>query len=218
MKNKYVKKTINLYKNLGWKYIFSYIRFWDAPIVEFEKYIPKKGNFVELGCGDGILSNYLAITSEQRFIHGIDTDKIRLKSAKRGLHNTKYTHGDIRKVTIPNCDGIIISHVLHHLSSYGEQEELLKICKNKLAKGGSLYILEIYKNFSIKYLIGWFFDHFLVPIFFEKRLYSKIYYRDKNGWVKMLNNIGLNTKVIPITKNKPISNIIILCKPKIKRG
>lgn len=134
MKNKYVSQTISLYKNLGWKYLFSFIRFWDAPIVEFEKHIPQKGTFVELGCGDGILSNYLALSSKERLIMGVDSDKKRIEIAKRGLENAKYRMGDIRKIDIPNSDGIIISHVLHHLSSHKEQEDLLKICKKNLIK------------------------------------------------------------------------------------
>lgn len=211
MKNN-VAKTINLYKNLGWKYIFSYIRFWDAPLQELEKHIPKKGTFVELGCGDGILSNFLAITSKDRKIIGIDNDKKRVKTAKRGLANTMYISGDIREIDIPQSDGIIISHVLHHLSSYKQQEDLLKICRQKIKSNGNIYILEIYKNKNFKYLLGWFFDHFLVPIFFEKKLYSKIYYRSDKEWNLLLNKIGFKTKIIDVSPNKPISNIIILCK------
>jgi len=213
MKNKSVSETINLYKNLGWKYLFSYIRFWDAPLVEFEKHIPKKGNFIELGCGDGVLSNYLAISSKERCIIGIDSDNKRIYAARRKLKNTEYRVGDIREINIPNSDGIIISHVLHHLSSYKEQEDLLKICIKKLNKGGSLYILEIYKEKSHKYLIGWFFDHFLVPLFFEGKLYSKIYYRSKKDWKNLLENLGFNVKIVTVTQSKPISNIILLCKP-----
>lgn len=205
-------RTLALYKKSGVKRIFSYIRFWDAPLVELERLVPKKGIITELGCGDGILSNFLALSSPEREVIGIEIDSERLKAADRGLKNAKYIFGDIRRKEIPASDAIIISHVLHHLSSYEEQEEIIRACRKKLKKNGVLIILEIYVTASPKYALGWFFDHFLVPIFFEGRFYSGIYYRKRSEWEELLKLLGFKVKSINLTKGKPISNIAIICK------
>lgn len=210
-RNNYKQQTIDLYKGLGWKSLFSNIRFWDAPLVELEEYIPKEGLVTELGCGDGVLSNYIALTSNKRIVIGIDNDKKRISTANQGIKNTKYIHGDIRTIPIPKSDVIIISHVLHHLSSYQEQVAVLERCKKYLNSGGQIIILEIYIESSLKYALGWFFDHFLVPIFFEKRLYSKIYYRKKNEWKNTITSLGFDVEINNLTAGKPISNIIIIC-------
>lgn len=212
MTNESKIKTLSLYKNSGWKKIFAYIRFWDAPLIEVEKLIPRKGIIAELGCGDGIFSNYLAISSPSRQIIGIDIDQNRLKQADKELKNAKYIVGDIRKITIPISNAIILFHVLHHLSSFDEQKELIKTCRNRLNKGGKLIIVEIHVTANPKYWLGWFFDHMLVPIFFEKRLYSKIYYRTQEGWENLLKEAGFSAEIISLTPSKPISNIAIICR------
>lgn len=212
MLNKNKNQTLKLYKGLGFKTFFSYIRFWDAPLEELEKRIPKQGIITELGCGDGILSNYIAICSNKRKVIGVDMDKKRIKVANRNVPNATFILGDIRKIKIPLSDTIVISHVLHHLSSHYEQEEVLRSCFQKLKGNGQVIILEIYVAKNVKYILGWIFDHFLVPIFFENRLYSPIYYRNKKDWEKLLSSLGFKTTIHDVSAKKPISNIMIVGK------
>lgn len=205
------KKTIALYKDLGWKRYFAYIRFWDAPLQELEKKIPEHGVITELGCGDGIFSNYLALMSPKRTVIGIDKDKKRLEIANRNLVNARYVYGDIRNTPIPQSDCIVISHVLHHLSSHDEQVDVIESCKKRLKRKGLLIIMEIHVTPSPKYLLGKIFDNFLVPIFFESRLYSKIFYRKADEWKELLEGMNFSCKIKQVSAGKPISNIIIIC-------
>lgn len=205
------KQTIALYKDQGWKKYFAYIRFWDAPLQDLEREIPKEGNITELGCGDGIFSNYMALMSTKRNVVGIDKDKKRLKIADRKLANTHYIYGDIRNIQIPPSDCIVISHVLHHLSSHEEQIDVIKACKKKLKRNGLLIIMEVHVTLSPKYLLARIFDNFLVPIFFENRLYSRIYYRKLDEWKDLLERMNFSCKIKRASVGKPISNIIIIC-------
>jgi len=59
-----VNKIIGLYQDGGFTGIFAKIRFWDAPYIEMEKMIAKRGNIVDLGCGDGIFANFLTLKSK----------------------------------------------------------------------------------------------------------------------------------------------------------
>ena len=204
-------KTIGLYSGLGWKSLFARIRIWDAPYEQVERVIPKKGVIVDLGCGEGLFSNYLALGSEKRIIFGVDINKNRLKQAYHGVTNTKFVFGDVNKAKIPAADAIILMHLLHHLDSFEKQEELLRLCWSKLRKKGKLVIIEVEPKVSLKYLIAYFMDHFLVSWVFERKFYSQIYFRKKKNWLKLLNRIGFKVSSYPGDKNKPFPHIIFEC-------
>lgn len=203
--------TKNLYRGMGKVAIFSYIRFWDAPYKQLEKLIPRTGEIVDLGCGEGIFTNYVAMASVARKMVGVDKDKERVRYAYRGLPNTKFVNGDITKRTVPQADCVLLVHVLHHLNSYKEQEELLTKCAAKLKDGGKLLIAEIEPKPSFKYLVTWFTDHFLVPWLFEKRAYSPIFFRKKSDWKRLFNKLGFTCKIISAEVGKPFTHIILEC-------
>lgn len=210
-----INKTIKLYSRLRWKDWFARIRFWDAPYQEVEKLIPKKGEIIDLGCGEGIFTNYLALKSKNRKIFGIDKDGKKIKQARFAasvLTNVKFVNGDVTSKEIPNADIIIMFHLLHHLNSYKSQEELVRKCVGKIKKRGKLIIVEAEPKFSFKYLITWATDHFLVPWLFEKRLYSPIFFRKGEEWVKLFKKSGFSCTLSLAEKGKPFTHIILECQ------
>lgn len=209
--NQLVDQTIALYGKLGWKSYFAKIRFWDAPYLEVEKMVPKEGKIIEIGCGEGVFSNFLALSSKDRTVYGLDIDRTRISQADRGLKNTKFVHADAVNANVPPADVLVLFHVLHHLNSPADQEIVLSNCRGKVAKNGKMIIVEVEPKFSIKYLITLFTDHFLVPWLFEKRLYSPIYFRRSKDWVKILNSLGFTCKVKSAEEGMPFSHIILDC-------
>jgi 2-polyprenyl-3-methyl-5-hydroxy-6-metoxy-1,4-benzoquinol methylase len=206
-------EVIKRYRNKSYTWLFSYIRFWDAPYHEVEHIIPKKGTIVELGCGEGLFSNFLAISGSKRNVIGIEIDKHRLKNADKKVKNATFRFGDITKVKIPDADTIVLFHVLHHLHSYEEQEKLIARCKKALKPRGSLVIVEVNPVFSYKYFITWFTDHFLVPWLFERRLYSPIFFRSEKNWQNLFKKLGFRSKKTLCDKGKPFSHILYVCTP-----
>ncbi len=209
-KNILIHKTIALYSNLGWKSIFAKIRIWDAPFLEVEKLIPKSGNILDLGCGEGLFSNFLALSSPKRRIFGIDIDKNRIKQTDRGLKNTKFILGDVTKKDLPNANTIVMFHLLHHLNSFKDQEKILAEAYKKIKKRSKLIIVEVEPKISMKFFLAWFTDHFLVPWLFEKKFYSPVFFRNSTSWKELLKRVGFFSKVIPAEKNKPFSHVIIV--------
>lgn len=205
------KKAINLYSGSGWKSLFARIRFWDAPYKQVEEMVPREGNIVDLGCGEGLFSNYLALGSKKRNVFGIEIDKNRIKHADKGLPNTHFACGNISKADMPSADAIILMHVLHHLGSFNQQEELLKVCLSKLRNKGRLIIVEAEPKFSLKYLLTFLADHFLVAWIFERKLYSAIYFRKNSEWIRLLNKIGFKVRSYPADRNKPFTHIVFEC-------
>lgn len=209
-----VDQTIDLYKLVGWKKYFSKIRFWDAPFIQVEKLIPKKGLILDLGCGEGIFSNFLALKSKSRKIIGIELNKERINQANKGLKNTKFFQGDVTSKEIPKADTILMFHLLHHLNNFKDQEKLLKKIVKKLKQNGKLIIVEVEQKVSFKYLLAFLTDHFLVPWLFERKFYTKVFFRKSKEWKRILNSLELSVKLISAEKKMPFSHIILVCQKK----
>ena len=204
-----VKETINLYQSTGWKRWFVRLRFWDAPYEEIEKLVPKKGKIVDLGCGEGIFTNYLALGSKKRELIGIEIDEGRVKDADKGLENTRFIHGDALKRDFPKADVILMIHLLHHLPSHKSQKLLIGNCVKKLKKGGRLIIAEVDQKPIVKYLISWLTDAFVVPILFERRLFNfSFFYRSESEWKRLLTKYGFTVNASGVSRGKPFSHVV----------
>jgi len=202
-----------LYQDTGWKKFFAQIRFWDSPYVEVEKIIPKSGQILELGCGEGVFSNYLAISSPKRKVIGVEIDKNRQKQAFRGLKNTKFIRGNALTVTPVRANVVVMFHLLHHLKSKQDQEVLIKRVYRSLNKGGLLVVVEIAQKPVIKFWVTWFVDHFVVPWLFEKRFYEPhIFFRTEKEWQAVLQQTGFRVKRIHCHDGKPFSHQLYICK------
>lgn len=207
------QQAIDLYAGNTWEKFLSHFKFWEEPYEVVEKMLPLKGTLTELGCGEGLLTNYLAISSPKRKIIGYELVPERLELGKKGIKNTKYEVGDIVNVPFPKSDVFILFHVLHHLPGKEAQETVLSKVKKTLNKNGKLIIVDVHVKPTFKYLAAWIADHFLVPWVFEKRFYTRAYFRKKDEWLNLLKKIGFKVKVSEETAGRPFPNIIFECEP-----
>ena len=188
--------------------IYTYWRYWEYPrYLAMEKMLPKKGTIIDLGCGYGIFTNFVAAAGPKRKIIAMEFNKDKVKLAQKGLPNITFQTGDITKAQVSKADVIVMMHVLHHLGSYQEQEELLsKVCQ-KLKKGGVLLIDEVFNQPVWKRYLGRIVDWLLYP-------FDPIFYRFQPEMVRLLKKHPL--KVVKI-KNvdghlAPFAQIVYLCK------
>lgn len=212
--SKALEETLKLYKETGIKSLFSKIRFWDAPYLEVEKIVPKAGKIVDIGCGEGLFSNFLGLMSGGRKVLGVEINRNRLKIADRGVKNVGFEWGDATKFKFKNADCVVLFHLLHHISSFKDQEKTLGLCYDGLKKRGRLIVVEVDVKPTFKYFLSWATDHFLVPMLFEKRLYSPIYFRKRQEWIKLLKSYGFDVSWKLAEKGKPFSHIVFVCEKK----
>lgn len=205
------QRAIDLYIKNGWEAFLSNFKFWEEPYEAAEKMLPKEGTILDLGCGEGLLANYLALSCPNRKIIGIEIAPERLARAKKGVKNTNFKVGDIVNVPYPPADTVVLFHVLHHLESRIAQEKVLKKAKDSLGKNGKLIIVEVHVKPTIKYLAASFADHFLVPWVFEKRFFTRAYFRKEKEWLNLLRKMGFKVKVTEETAGRPFPNIIFEC-------
>lgn len=205
------RQAINLYAGSSWEAFLSKFKFWEEPYEVVDKMLPEHGRITDLGCGEGLLSNYLAIASPKRKITGYEISPERLMRAKKRVKNAFFFVGDIIKTSYPKADAVVLFHVLHHLPGKHAQEEVLKKAKNSLEKKGKLIIVEVHVKPTIKYLAAWVADHFLVPWVFEKRFLTRAYFRKEREWRTLLKKMGFKIKMTEATSGRPFPNIIFEC-------
>lgn len=129
------------------------------PLKEIDEAIPQKGKIVELGCGEGVISSYLA-RSKKRQILGIDLNTRRITNSR--MSNLKFKVGDITNINYKPQNAYVISDVLHHIEPVKQKRLLEKISK-ALGKNGVLVIKEIDKDEFLRSKMSRLWDFLLYP-------------------------------------------------------
>jgi SAM-dependent methyltransferase len=126
-------------------------RWWSAPFAELELEVPLAGDILEIGCGHGVFSTYLAITSRARSVVGVDIDADKIRLAERACAALDAAEAEVRfeaipSGTVPRIDGgwrsIVFADVLYLLGRE-RRTALLTECVDALAPGGLLVIKEV---------------------------------------------------------------------------
>jgi len=122
------------------------VRWATCPFPAVAAQLPPAGRILEVGCGHGLLSLYLALESADREVVGIDVDEDKLAAARvaaegAGLAVTfdRAVGGDLPPGP---WQGIGIVDVLYLLTA-DEQRSLLTACGEALAPGGVLAVKEM---------------------------------------------------------------------------
>jgi len=202
------QELFNLYSDLGAAVIW-YVRLrWRlCPFEKIAQHVPPKGTIVDVGCGYGLLSNLLALASQERDVIGIDLSAKRIGIAQRTVkdrRNIKFLLQDANSLKVERCDIFLMSDLLHHLS-YRHQEELLAVCYQKLSKNGLLIMEEVDDKPYWKYQFNIIVDGLL-------NLGQRIYFRNSSEYLKLLSRIGFQINTQTAHKGLPLSDILYLCK------
>lgn len=106
-------------------------------------HLQKSEKILEIGCGGGNLSRFLARELPLGELVSIDNSQYWINEAKRRLKNFKnieFRVEDILDFRRKNhFDAIIVHYVLHDIE---KKEEVIKILKDNLKKDGAVYIRE----------------------------------------------------------------------------
>lgn len=192
---------------------------------ELESYIPNSGRILDLGCGYGIFSNYLALKSKGREILGIDCIKERIKiaqevSSRKFNGRLEFRLDDILvfDIGLERYECIILADVLCYIS-FKDRLQLLKKCYYGLKENGFLLIKDFNKRPILKYWLFYLSDY-LVNIFrilflgsdWMKAFKGRLFVKDSMKLFKLLEKIGYTVKVIPFDKGSYESGIIYICR------
>lgn len=171
--------------------IYSFLRFFILPIDKIDKIVPKKGKIIDYGCGFGTNSCYLALSSKQRKVVGLEYIKKRVERATimgNNIKNLKFKVGDISKIGIEKADVHLLIDVIHHVQ-YEEQVKLLNKIIKTMKKGNLIVIKDIDKKPFLKYIWNYLHDKIMT-------FNNSLYFRNQQWFEEFLKKEKLKTKII----------------------
>jgi SAM-dependent methyltransferase len=182
------RQVAALYAPFGrWRRLYAGFRVELSRFDLLEHQLPRGGQVLDLGCGYGVVSNYLALACPERRVTGIDWDKKRIAVARETARgeNPRFIEGDILRVEIPPADVVLMNDFLHHLD-YEDQERVLERIASVLSPGAVLLIQEVNTRPRWKHFCSLVSD--LVLYSFE---YSR--FRAPDEWVALLSRVGFGS-------------------------
>ncbi len=145
-----VRETLALYRSLGLaSRVHVRVRWATCPFPAVAGAVPASGRILEIGCGHGLFSSYLALSSRAREVHGVDLDAHKIREAevaaavarRRGARLIFHLAAS-GEVPAGPWDAVVIVDVLYLLGRE-DQLELVARCAGQLAPGGVLVIKEM---------------------------------------------------------------------------
>jgi 2-polyprenyl-3-methyl-5-hydroxy-6-metoxy-1,4-benzoquinol methylase len=124
------------------------VRWATCPIAAVDAEVPTRGRILEIGCGHGLVSAYLALSCPERHVVGVDIDERKIEIARRAAAHLdpRVANLELRtsvggEVPAGPWDAIVIVDVLYLLDTDAELA-LLDACLAGLAPGGVLVLKE----------------------------------------------------------------------------
>ena len=165
--------------------LFIRLRLAILPLEEVEPAVPC-GVILDVGCGYGLLSHYIAAKDPRRTVTGVEYDTtlvLRANWTACGMKRIRFVEGDAETMPLAEYDGIVLCDVLHHLSPTG-QEHCMAMAARSLSAGGRLVVKDIEKERSVFYYWNLFHDRVM-------RLSGPTFHRTAEEWARMAEAEGL---------------------------
>ena len=121
------------------------VRWRTCPIPDVDAVVPPSGAVLEIGCGHGLVANYLADAAADRRVHGVDIDRRKIDAARASLRPGDTTVFDlVEPGELPEgpFDAVVIVDVLYLLDDAGREELVAAAC-GRLRPGGVLVVKEL---------------------------------------------------------------------------
>ena len=208
MLSKIPSELFRFYSGLGRKVaLYARLRWRLCPFEEIEKYVPKEGSIIDIGCGYGLLANFLVLKSAKREVTGIDLSLERIKVAQKTTDNRKkiqFKLMDALDLQLEKYDTLVMSDFLHHINCEA-QGELLARCYQDLPTGSFLIIEEVDNRPLWKYWFAIINDKIL-------NIGERQFFRNHREFQKLLQGIGFSVKIKKVDKHLPLSDVLFICE------
>jgi len=141
-------------------------RWWSCPFPAIERSLPVAGRVLEIGCGHGLLSLYLALCAPGRRVEGIDIDAHKIELARQAASHLAPGEATVSFATVKPAepgqpaelpdgpfDAIVVNDVLY-LMPEPMRRAVLEAAAAALAPDGVLVVKELDVAPRWKHAIG----------------------------------------------------------------
>lgn len=191
------------------------IRINTCPFLAVEKFIPKDGRIIDYGCGYGIFSHILAITSPERKTYGVDISEKKIKEGKKSLSTEKgvifSTDCDIIDL-VKGASGMVMIDLLCYFS-HKERVQTLKMFYDNMTIDTVLVIKDQNRSFSLKYLFLCL-QEFLAVKVFKITEATMLSFFTKRYLLTLLDDIGFTAQSMDLSKHYFYPHVLFVCKKK----
>lgn len=199
-------RQVEKYRQIGFGFLGTCLKLSLYPMSFLKEILPHQGTVLDFGCGEGMLTNFIAQRLNGIKMIGVDKDAKRIEQAKKAASvNATFFCAAIEDMQITNVQAVIINDVLHHHSTE-KQQELIKKALDCLAPNGLLIIKEVDLQDMADRIWTSFWDNLLYPK-------DTLHFRTPQEWNDLLT--GLGCKLIKKYRVKhfwPASRTILVYK------
>ena len=191
------RQLVNLYP-LVIPRLYVWLRLKILPLDQLEKYLPKTGSILDVGCGYGFSTIYFAHQSPRRLVKGIELNASRVKIAKAAsvnIKNVSFQADNLASLQQQKYQTVILIDLLHHLSA-SEKSKLLFQSHQLLHAKGQLIVKDINKAPLLKYLWNYFHDSIMTK-------FGRLEFLSSTEMIALLTSCGFN-----VTNHYPINNFL----------
>lgn len=177
-----------------------------------ERYVPRSGKIIDLGCGHGLFANLMALASPERQVTGIDLSpaKIELARATVGTRsNIEFICGDVFELGLPACDTVTIVDVLYLLSR-PDQQKILEACRRMLRPGGKLIWKTQETRPRWKYYCTYGQEFLTTSIGITRGRRGRLCFLSREEALSTLVDAGLTPRLIEMSTRLPYTDILLI--------
>ncbi|TME94866.1 MAG: class I SAM-dependent methyltransferase [Chloroflexi bacterium] len=195
--------------------LFVHGRAFLSDLAFIERYVPRTGFIVDLGCGHGLFACVLREASDTRRVLGIDLDPDKIEIARGAIRDTQWLRfevGDIVADAPPKCDAVTIVDVLY-LLPFEAQERVLRNVASALGEGGPLIVKAQERRTDARYVLTYAQELVTVGLGFTRGGRERFFFPSREDALAMFERAGFAIEVVDMPR-RPYTDVLYLGRKK----
>lgn len=173
---------IKKYRKIGFGFGASLLKHSLYPIQFLKSVLPERGVILDLGCGEGMLTNLLSVHLPGACFEGIDLDNKKIKQAQEvSSKNVNFKTEDIFSASYEGASAVIFNDVLHH-RNLDNQKKMLQRALQFLDDEGVIILKEVDQEDFLDVRATQFWDNKLYPD-------DQLHFRSQSSWVELMSEL-----------------------------
>lgn len=184
-----------------------------ADLAYVERYVPRQGFIVDIGCGHGLFANVLVEASAQRRVLGIDRDARRIEVARatvQGREGLRFEVGDAREAPLPPCDGMTMIDLLHVLPP-DDRLRILRAAASALPEGGPVVVKAQERALDVRYALTYAQEVLSSSLRVRRGAPRRFQFPSREEAMRLFREAGFNVDVVQLP-SRPYTDVIYLAR------